>query len=297
MKQLRWVMVVLVLVMSGCSSAPAEVEPAVIEVLEGSKPAVLEPVATVTSQATLPVVLTAAEPEVWQPAPGTSWQWQLSGYPVDTSFDVQMYDIDLEGTPQETIDALHTAGRIVICYFSAGSWENYRPDAGQFPPEVLGNVLDGWPDEKWLDIRQIGLLAPVMEARLDLAQTKNCDGVEPDNVDGYTNDTGFPLTAADQLAYNIWLAEQAHERGLSIGLKNDLEQVDELVGYFDWALNEQCFQYEECALLLPFIEQNKAVFGVEYVLESSQFCPQANAMNFDWLDKNLDLDAWRQACR
>lgn len=295
MKRLIWVMLVLGVVMSGCSSPAAEqVEPAVIDVTEA---AVLEPMATVTSQATLPVVLTAAEPEIWQPAPGTSWQWQLSGYPVDTSLDVQMYDIDLEGTPQEVIDELHTAGRIVICYFSGGSWENYRPDAGQFPPEVLGNVLDGWPDEKWLDIRQIGLLAPVMEARLDLAQAKNCDGVEPDNMDGYTNDTGFPLTAEDQLAYNIWLADQAHERGLSIGLKNDLGQIEQLVDHFDWALNEQCFQYEECELLLPFIEQNKAVFGVEYEGDPAVFCPQANALNFDWLYKNLALDAWRQACR
>lgn len=292
MNRLLWFSLLLVWVTAGCSAAAVQVEPAVVE----HQPEV-EPLVTVTSQATLPVVLTAAEPEIWRPAPGTSWQWQLSDYPVDTSFDVQMYDIDLEGTPQEVIDELHTAGRIVICYFSGGSWENYRPDAGQFPPEVLGNVLDGWPDEKWLDIRQIALLAPVMEARLDLAVAKNCDGVEPDNMDGYTNDTGFPLTAEDQLTYNIWLAEQAHERGLSIGLKNDLGQVAQLVDHFDWALNEQCFQYEECELLMPFIEQNKAVFGVEYEGTPADFCPQANALNFDWLYKNLELDAWRQACR
>lgn len=233
---------------------------------------------------------------IWHPAPGTSWQWQLTGN-VDTSVDVAMYDIDLFDTPQTVIDQLHASGRTVICYFSAGSWEQWRPDAADFPAAVLGNTLSGWPDEKWLDIRDINTLAPIIGARLDLAVQKNCDGVEPDNIDGYTNNSGFPLTAGHQLSYNIWLAEQAHARGLSIGLKNDLDQVTQLEPHFDWALNEQCFQYNECNLLLPFIDAGKAVFGVEYNGASADFCPQANAMNFDWLKKNLDLDSWREACR
>jgi hypothetical protein len=86
-------------------------------------------------------------------------------------------------------------------------------------------------------------------------------------------------------------------RGLSIGLKNDLDQIPDLVDDFDWALNEQCFEYEECDTLLPFIAANKAVFGVEYEGNTASFCPEANAMNFDWLKKNLDLDAFRVACR
>lgn len=45
-----------------------------------------------------------------------------------------------------------------------------------------------------------------MSARLKKAQDKGCDGVEPDNVDGYTNDNGFHLTAHDQLTFNKWLA-------------------------------------------------------------------------------------------
>ncbi len=233
---------------------------------------------------------------IWRPEPGTRWQWQLSGE-IDTSFEVNMYDIDLVNTPQNIIDQLHAEGRKVICYFSAGSWENWRSDADQFPESVTGKALDEWPDEKWLDIRQIDVLAPIMEARLNLARQKRCDGVEPDNVDGYVNNSGFPMNYGDQLKYNIWLANQAHARGLSIGLKNDLEQVKDLVPYFDWALNEECFQYDECELLLPFVEADKAVFGVEYEGNPASFCPQANAMNFNWLKKHWDLDAWRQACR
>jgi len=236
------------------------------------------------------------EAEWWQPVPGTSWQWQLTGE-IDTSVDVQMYDVDLYFVSKDVIDKLHNQGRIVICYFSAGSWENWRDDAADFPEAVIGNPLEEWPDESWLDIRQIDTLAPFMESRLDLALELGCDGVEPDNVDGFANQSGFPLTYQDQLEFNIWLAESAHTRGLSIGLKNDLEQIFDLLPYFDWALNEECFYYDECDLLLPFVQSGKAVFGVEYELDRSDFCAQANELDLDFLKKNWDLDAWREACR
>jgi hypothetical protein len=242
----------------------------------------------------LPTVI-AGKTTVWQPDPGTTWQWQLTGT-IDTSYDVAMYDIDLFETPQSVIDLLHQEDHVVICYFSAGSYEEWRPDEGDFPPVVLGKPLDGWPGESWLDIRQIEMLGPIMEARLDLALAKECDGVEPDNVDGYSNDSGFVLTSADQLAYNMWLAAEAHDRGLSIGLKNDLDQIPELLPYFDWALNEQCFEYNECNLLLPFVQAGKAVFGVEYEGELADFCPQANANQFSWLLKDWDLGPEFAAC-
>ena len=232
----------------------------------------------------------------WQPFPGTSWQLQLSGT-VDTSVNVAMYDIDMTDTPQATIDLLHQQGRIVICYLSAGSWESFRDDAGSYPESILGKPLSGWPDERWVDIRRIDLLGPILEARMDMAARKHCDGIDPDNVNGYTNNSGFPLTTGDQLKFNRWLATQAHKRGLSIGLKNDLNQVNDLAQDFDWALNEQCFQFNECALLLPFVQTGKAVFGVEYSGTTESFCPHANNMNFDWLKKNLTLDSWRQPCR
>lgn len=251
-----------------------------------------EPTATVH----LPVVVTEGDGDIWQPTPGTSWQIQYSG-DLDTSLDVQMYDLDLFDTPQAVFDELHAHGRTVICYFSAGSWEDWRDDANDFPTAVLGNDLDGWPGEKWLDVSQLDLLAPIMQARLDTAVSKQCDGVDPDNVDGYTNDTGFPLTYEDQLTYNSWLATEAHARGLAIGLKNDLNQIPDLVDQFEWALNEQCYYYDECDLLLPFVQANKAVFGIEYDGDPADFCPAINALNFDWLKKNWDLDAWRIACR
>ncbi len=76
---------------------------------------------------------------------------------------------------------------------------------------------------------------------MNLCKSKGFDGVEFDNVDGYANNTGFPLTYADQITYNTWLANQAHTLGLSVALKNDLGQVHDLLPYFDWALDRAVF--------------------------------------------------------
>lgn len=238
---------------------------------------------------------------VWQPKPGTTWQWQLTGS-IDTSVDAAMFDIDLFEANQTVIDALRAKGRVVVCYFSAGSREDWRPDAGAFAASDYGKGLAGWPGENWLDVRSANVRS-VMKKRLDLAMQKKCDGVEPDNVDGYANDSGFPLTEADQLDYNQFLAAEAHARGLSVGLKNALELVPKLLPHFDWALNEECLSYKECALLAPFIQAQKAVFHVEYVDQSSQgaakktaVCGQSSITGFSTLIKTWDLDAWRLSC-
>ena len=231
---------------------------------------------------------------IWIPPVVTPWQWQLTGT-IDQNVSAAMYDIDLFDTPATVVAGLHAKGRKVVCYMSAGTWENWRPDASAFPASVLGNG-NGWPGEKWLDIRRIDVLGPIMAARMDLCKQKGFDAVEPDNIDAYSNNSGFPLTAQDQLNYNKWLAAAAHARGLSIGLKNDLEQVPQLVTSFDWAINEQCFEYNECQLLAPFTQAGKAVFVVEYALSPAQFCDKAVALKFNALKKNLDLDAAVTAC-
>ncbi len=235
-------------------------------------------------------------PGCWHPALSTSWQWQLSGT-VDTSIDVQMYDIDLFDNPKAVVDGLHAAGRRVVCYISAGSREDWRPDAGTFPPGVVGKPLDGWPGERWLDVRKWRILGPIMRARLDLCLQRGFDGVEFDNVDAWSADTGFPISREDQLRYNVRLVNEAHLRGLSVALKNDVEQVSALEPYFDFAVNEECFRWKECGRLAPFIDAGKPVFQVEYDLAVADFCPKANGRNFNSLKKKLSLGAWRIACR
>ena len=227
----------------------------------------------------------------YHPLVDTTWQWQLTG-DINTSYDVDLYDIDLFDSNQTLIDSLHEDGRRVICYFSAGSFESWREDALLFPEEVLGKKMDGW-DERWLDIRD-QRVKKIMLSRLDLAHKKGCDGVEPDNVDGFENDTKFALKSTDQLLYNLFLAKEAHKRGLAVGLKNDLSQIPELVDYFDFALNEECHQFHECADLKPFIASNKPVFNAEYSkkykLDKSSVCKESKILGMNTLILPLNLD-------
>ena len=246
-----------------------------------------------------PEVTSASPLVIWKPTVHTTWQWQLTGQPIDQSFDVDMYDIDLFDNDASAVAELHAKGRKVVCYISMGSWEDWRLDRDRFPNAVIGKDYEDWPGEKWLDIRQIELLAPIMRARLDLCQAKGFDAVEPDNIDGYTNDTGFPLTYDDQIKYNRWIAEEAHARGLSIGLKNDPDQADDLEPFFDWAMTEDCFDEGWCEDMLPFIQAGKPVFAAEYTdtgITLDEFCHLAQALYFNVILKNRDLDAWMEAC-
>jgi hypothetical protein len=231
----------------------------------------------------------------WVPRPGTAWQYQLSDV-VDQSVDVPVYDIDLFANDASVVASLHARGKRVICYVSAGSWEPYRPDSESFPASVKGSPVEGFTDERWLDIRRQDILIPLMAARFDLCKAKGFDAVDPDLVEGYGNTTGFPLRAIEQLAYNRAIAALAHARGLSVGLKNDLGQIPALVGDFDFSVDEQCAEYQECDSLTPFIMANKAVFHVEYRLALAEFCPITVPLRLSSMKKNLTLDAARRAC-
>lgn len=248
---------------------------------------------------TPPVVTTTPKPTSgswYKPGVGTKFAIQFSGLPLVNVAEASVQDVDLFDTEQSTIDGLHAQGKKVICYYSGGSFEDWRSDANTFPAEALGNNLSGWPGEKWLNISRLDLLQPIMAKRTALALSKKCDAVEVDNVDGYTNNTGFSLTYAHQIAYNKMLANEAHTRGLGIGLKNDLNQVVDLVDSFDFSINEQCFHYNECNYLTPFITKGKPVFNIEYDQDASVFCPVANKMKFSSVKKNLNLDGWVDSC-
>jgi hypothetical protein len=234
--------------------------------------------------------------ERWQPTRGVSWQWQLDGEPIDLSVEAEVYDVDLFETPAATVQELHDRGRRVICYFTAGSWEPYRPDSGDFPEEILGGPVEGWPDERWIDVRRLDVLRPLLAARFDRCAEKGFDGVEPDWLDNHVQDTGFPVTAEDQLAFNRMLAELAHERDLAIGLKNDLDQVAELADLFDFAVVEQCAEFDECDRLTPFLDRDKPVFHAEYDLPTSAFCAESRRLGLSSIRKRVELDAWRETC-
>jgi hypothetical protein len=237
----------------------------------------------------------ASAAAIWHPAPTTAaWQWQLQGS-IDTSVDAAVYDIDGFAARRAEVRALHQQGRRAICYLDVGSWESYRPDAGKFPRAVIGKRYEGFPDESWLDIRNYPSFAAPLRARVAICARKGFDAVEPDNLAGWENDTGFAIAAVDQLRFNRWIARQVHARGMAVALKNDARQVRQLAGAFDFAVVEQCFQYRECGYYRPFVSQGKAVFETEYQLEPAAFCARAAALGFSAIRKSYDLFAkpWR----
>ncbi|WP_422397070.1 endo alpha-1,4 polygalactosaminidase [Streptomyces gobiensis] len=232
--------------------------------------------------------------ERWQPGPGTDWHWQLTGK-LNMEVDVPVYDIDGFNHDASVVKQLHNRGVKVICYINVGAWEDFRPDADAFPKELRGRG-NGWEGERWLDIRRTETLRPLIAKRFDMCRDKGFDAVEPDLLDGYRNKTGFPLTAADQLSYNRMIAKLAQDRGLAVGLKNDLDQIPELVDDFDFAVNEECAAFDECERLKPFIDAGKAVFHVEYNLPTEKFCARSRELKLSSMAKRLHLDAWRAPC-
>ncbi len=236
---------------------------------------------------------TPTAPTIWQPKPGLSWQIQYSGKLVAGRASV--VDVDGHETSAATVAKLKKAGKRVICYFNAGGWEDWRPDKAAFPKVVIGNKLDGWPGERWLDIRAVDVLVPIMTARIDECAKKGFDAVDPDNMDGWQARSGFPLTQGDTVAYLAALSEVAHARGLAIGLKNGIEVLGDAAPLVEFAVNEECLTYHECSAYAPLLRSGKAVFHVEYHGSLKGICAHV-PKGFSTVRKHLSLSAWRKAC-
>ena len=204
----------------------------------------------------------AATPHArWMPPAHLTWYWQLQGrLRVEP---VAMTDVDAFSTPATTVARLHRLGQRVVCYVDVGTWERWRPDAARFPASVLGRP-NGWPGERWLDVRRLSVLAPIMRARIAMCARKGFDGVEGDNIDGFENPTGFPITPTQQLRYDEWIARTAHSLGLAALQKNDPEQARALEPHFDGVLDEQCNQYHECGAFSIYLRAHKPVLNAEY---------------------------------
>jgi hypothetical protein len=224
----------------------------------------------------------------WTPPQRLTWYWQLQGT-VENDQPVAAYDIDGFETSAAEVAALHSQGKHAICYIDVGTAEKFRPDYSSFPASVLGRS-NGWPGERWLDIRQLAIVEPIMTARFRMCREKGFDAVEPDNIEGYANKTGFPITAQQQLTYNEWVAEEVHSLGMAVLQKNDGEQSVVLEPYFDGALSEQCNQYRECASFQPYLSAGKPVLNAEYHLATKRFCAADEAAGIMGARYNLALN-------
>jgi hypothetical protein len=232
----------------------------------------------------------------WVPTAASRFQLVLSSTPSAAQLQGPFAVMELDGfdTPASVVTALHALGKRAVCYIDVGTWEGWRPDAARFPRRVLGKPDAGWPGERWLDIRRLGVLLPIMAARFEQCVKKGFDAVDPDNVDGYENATGFPLTGREQLAYDRAIASLAHADGLAVALKSDPDEARALEGDFDFVVQEQCVQYAQCDELAPFLEHHKAVYDIEYT-RSLRFCG-ALPPGIEGLAKHLSLDAWVRWC-
>lgn len=242
----------------------------------------------------------AVAADVWQPAAGTDFAIILSVAPKHIDTAAPVVDLDLFDTRDNVIAELKGQGKKLICYMSAGSWENWRPDKRDFPEAVKGEKLDGWAGERYLDIRHPAVRR-IMKARLDLCRDRGFDAVDPDNVDSFEigMDTGFPLKASDAVDYLKFLAAEAHKRGLAIGLKNATEISKKVLDDMDFAVTEDCFDQGWCPVSRNFTAKDKAVFAIEYTdnnIDFDAFCKQAKKYQLSPLLKERNLKTWEKRC-
>ena len=236
----------------------------------------------------------------WIPEAQATFAIQYGGHTLDTNVKADVYDVDGFDTKSSVVAELHAKGRHVVCYIDVGTWENWRPDAHKFPKSVLGHKDGHWIGERWLDIRQLAILQPIMSARFTMCKSKGFDAVDPDNIDGYQNSTGFPLSAQQQLTYDRWVAKAVHAVGLSVAQKNDNSQIGELRSSFDWAVLEQCYAQGWCGQFTPYTNDDRLVVDIEYGLSKSRFiggaCPKTESYHETAILKHLSLDAWVVTC-
>jgi endo-alpha-1,4-polygalactosaminidase (GH114 family) len=240
-------------------------------------------------------------------------------------FDIDLYvDGQVSGNDHTVntaaVDAIHDRGAHAICYVSAGDVERFRPDYHTYVRfdrrhhhSLIGKPFSRrFPNEYWLNLKngrgQRDFILRRVEVRTGKCARAGFDGIEYDVVDAYAQGrkvTGWHITARDQLVFNRALARVAHRHGLSVALKNDLGQVPKLEPRFDYAINEQCFSYHECANNPPpgykaFTRAGKAVFQVEYRVQRSRFCGRANELGISAIKKagdfSLNAKPWKP-CR
>ncbi len=244
---------------------------------------------------------------IYIPERGVTFSIVLDG-DLPQQLQGEVVDLDAFETDTEEIAALHAKGKKVFAYISVGSWEEYREDSDRFPKEIVGKNYPGWPDEKFLDIRAIDKLAPLMQKRFDMIARKGFDGIEPDNIDIYTEDsdgnngTGFHISLADAKKYADFLIEEAHKRHLSIGQKNAPELTEAYGDLFDWAILEDPFYEKYASVFKIYTEHDKAVFALSYLDNTTKekflnnYCNQATVLGYTAILKDRDLTAVETIC-
>ncbi len=229
---------------------------------------------------------------------GQPWDWQLSGTP-DITVDVAVIDLDPDEVTASQIASLKARGVYTICYVSVGTLEDWRSDVDDFPSIVIGRRYADWPDEAFLDTRRLDILLPLMAARFSRCADLGFDAIEPDNMDGHTNDTGFGLSAQDTVTYVRALADMAHGMGLDIGQKNAGALTKALVDVMDFAVTENCLTDGWCTQMGAYRIAGKGVFAAEYDVSRSdqpRFCAVETHLGLSLIFADGDLNPGSMRC-
>ncbi|GGO52053.1 endo alpha-1,4 polygalactosaminidase [Streptomyces lasiicapitis] len=206
---------------------------------------------------------TSADNTPRPPSPDTAFDYQLGGaYPPPDGVRAVSRDRSAKPVP----------GRYNICYVNAFQAQPGKEAAAWWEDKHPGLILrddDGDPviDEDWdeplLDISTAAKreeLLGVVGRWMDDCARDGFDAIEPDNLDSYARSDGR-LDPADATAFARLLVRRAHEQGLAIAQKNTAELLGKRIG-FDFAVVEECGQYDECGAFSSAYERR--VFDIEY---------------------------------
>lgn len=218
--------------------------------------------------------------------------WVLNAWgpqePLSTKGDLIILDASIQSAA--TIKKQKAQGKKVVCYISAGTIENWRPDAKEaLSTASLGKKYKGFEStEQWVNVLEWESVKPIMSARISEASSKGCDAVELDNLDCHDAATScVPGASKDalkkkEIEYIKWLSNTAHSKGLAVGLKNVNGIVDDVLSYGDFAV-EEGNPGSEFGKFGKFTDQNKAVVSVQYNDQGGQVC--ANAKKYGMVAK------------
>ena len=190
------------------------------------------------------------------------WDWQIGRtFPLQRTGQraVDIYDIDGFLTTRSQVHRIRTAWQAstlahprTVCYLDL-AWEDYRPDGspaprGLFPAAALGKIYYGYPQERWVDFRQLAALKPMLNERISMCARKGFDAVELDDIDSFSppSTTGFYLTPGDARNYLAYAFNLIHAHGMTAMWKNNPTLARWGVRYADGAVVEECYVYHEC---------------------------------------------------
>jgi Glycoside-hydrolase family GH114 len=188
------------------------------------------------------------------------WDWQIGRVtPLQRTGAraVDIYDVDGFLTTAAEVHAIHASWQAatlphpkLICYLDL-AWEDYRPDGspgGVFPAATLGAVYYGYPEERWVDFRQLDALKPMLDERIEMCARKGFDAVELDDIDSFDppSTTGFHLTPGDAQNYLAYAFNEIHRLGMTALWKNSPYLSWWGRRYADGAIVEECYVYKQC---------------------------------------------------